>query len=93
MLLLILKMNSHQKKLNLIWKSLLYMISKLILLIELDLIMTFSRLSKTAGRYERDPTQDVLEKTIKDTIAFASDKGISNALDYCLKFKGEERKV
>ena len=33
------------------------------------------------------------KKQKKDTIAFAVDKCISNALDYCLELKGEERKV
>ena len=55
--------------------------------------MTFYRLSKIAGRYERDPTQEELQKSIKDTIAFAADNCIGNALDFCLKLKGEERKV
>ena len=55
--------------------------------------MTFYRLSKIAGRYDRDPTKEELQKSIKDTIAFAGDKCISNALDYLLKLKGEERKV
>ena len=55
--------------------------------------MTFYRLSKIAGRYERDPTQEELRKSIDDTIAFAGDNCIGNALDFCLKSKGEERKV
>ena len=55
--------------------------------------MTFSRLDKTAGRYERDPTQEELQKSIDDTIAFAGDNCIGNALDFCLKLKGDERKV
>ena len=55
--------------------------------------MTFYRLSKRAGRYERDPTQEELQKSIKDTIDFAGDNCINNALDFCLKLKGEERKV
>ena len=55
--------------------------------------ISFHRLSKIAGRYDRDPTQDVLQKSIKDTIAFDGDKCISNALDFSLKLKGEGRKV
>ena len=55
--------------------------------------MTFYRLSRIAGRYERDPTQEEFKKSIKDTIAFAGDNCIDNALDYRLRFKGEERKV
>ena len=45
--------------------------------------MTFYRLSKIAGRYERDPTFEELQKSIKDTIAFAGDNCIGNALDFC----------
>ena len=55
--------------------------------------MTFYRLSKIAGRYQRDPTQEELQKSIKDTIAFAGDNCINNALDFCLKLKGEKPKV
>ena len=55
--------------------------------------MTFYRLSKIAGRYSRDPTPEELQKSIEDTIAFSGDNFINNALDYLLKFKGEERKV
>ena len=54
--------------------------------------MTFYRLSKIAGRYERDPILEELQKSIKDTIAFAGDNCINNALDFSLKLK-EERKV
>ena len=55
--------------------------------------MTFYRLSKIAGRYNRDPTPEELQKSVNDTIAFSGDNCISNALDYLLKLKGEERKV
>ena len=55
--------------------------------------MTFYRLSKIAGRYERDPTPEELQKSINDTIAFSGDNCINNALDYLLKLKGEERRV
>ena len=55
--------------------------------------MTFYRLSKKSGRYEQDPTQEGLEKSLKDTLAFAGDKCISNALDYCLKLKGIKRQM
>ena len=55
--------------------------------------MSFYRLSKIAGRYERDPTQEELKKSIDDTVAFAGDNCINNAVDFCLKLKGEERKV
>ena len=56
-------------------------------------IMTFYRLSKIAGRYDRDPTQEELKKSINDSIAFAGENCIGNALDFCLKLKGDERKV
>ena len=55
--------------------------------------ISFYRLSKLAGRYDRDPTKNELERSLQDTIAFAGDKCISNALDYCLKLKGEEYKI
>ena len=55
--------------------------------------MTFYRLSKISGRYDRDPTQEELKKSINDTLAFAGDNCINNALDFCLKLKGEKRKV
>ena len=55
--------------------------------------MTFYRLSEIAGRYERDPTQEELQKSIDDTIAFAGDNCIGNALDFLLKLRGEEREV
>ena len=55
--------------------------------------MTFYRLSKIAGRFERDPSAEELQKSINDTIAFAGDNCINNALYYLLKLKGEERKV
>ena len=55
--------------------------------------MTFYRVSNVADRYERDPTQEDLQKSTKDTRAFAGDNCIGNALDFCLKLKGEGRKV
>ena len=56
-------------------------------------IMTFFRLIEISGRYDRDPTQEELKKSIDVIIAFAGDNCINNALDFCLKLKGEERKV
>ena len=55
--------------------------------------MNFYRLSKIAGRYDRDPTPEEIKKSIKDTIAFSGDDCINNALDYLLKLKGDERKA
>ena len=51
------------------------------------------RLSKLAGRYNRDLTPNELEKCRKDTIAFDGDNCVEKALDFCLKLKGEELKV
>ena len=53
----------------------------------------FYRLSKLAGRYNPDLTLDELEKCRKDTIALDGDNCVEKALDFCLKLKGEERKV
>ena len=55
--------------------------------------MTFHRLSKIAGRYERDPTEEELKNPINDTLSFEGDNCVGNALEFLLKFKGEERKV
>ena len=55
--------------------------------------ISFYRLSKLAGRYNRDLTSDEIENCRKDTIAFDGDDCVSKALDFCLKLKGEERKV
>ena len=50
--------------------------------------ISFYRLSKISGRYDRDPTQDELQKPLEDTIAFAGDNCINIALDFLLKLKG-----
>ena len=55
--------------------------------------ISFYRLSKLAGRYNRDLTPDELEKCKKDTIVFDGDNCIEKVLDFCLKLKGEERKT
>ena len=55
--------------------------------------MTFYPLSKIAGRKYCDLTPDELKKCKKDTIAFDGDNYVSNALDFCLKLKREERIV
>ena len=55
--------------------------------------MTFYRLSKISGRYERDPTVDELTKSKKDTIASVGDSCVGTALDFRLKLKGEETKT
>ena len=56
-------------------------------------VFCFCRLSKLSGRYDRDLTPDELEKCRKDTIAFDGDNCVEKASDFCLKLKGEERKV
>ena len=55
--------------------------------------MTFYRLGKLAGRYNRDLTPYEIENCKKDTLVFDGDNCVSNALDFCLKVKGEERKT
>ena len=55
-------------------------------------VFCFYRLSKPAGRYNRDLTSDEIEKCRKDTIAFDGDNFVEKALDFCLKLKGEEYK-
>ena len=56
-------------------------------------VFCFYRLSKLAGRYNRDLTPDELNKARKDTIAFDGDNCVEKALDFCLKLKSDERKV
>ena len=55
--------------------------------------ISFYRLSKLAGRYNRDLNPSELDNCRKDTIVFDGDDCIEKALDYLLKLKGEERKV
>ena len=55
--------------------------------------ISFYRLSKLAGRYNRDLNLSELDKCRNDTIVFDGDDCIEKALDYLLKLKGEERKV
>ena len=55
--------------------------------------ITFYRLSKIAGRYYRDPTQEDLQKSINDFLSFVGNNCIGNASDFCLKLKGDERGV
>ena len=55
--------------------------------------LSFYRLSKLAGRYNRDLNPSDLDKCRKDTIMFDGDDCIEKALDFCLKLKGEERRT
>ena len=52
----------------------------------------FYRLSKLAGRYNRDLTPDEKQKSKKDTIAFDGKICAEKALDFCSKIKEEEEK-
>ena len=54
---------------------------------------SFYRLSKLAGRYNRDLSQYELENCKKDTLVFDGDNCISNALDFFLKLKREEKRT
>ena len=54
-------------------------------------VLWFYRLSKLAGRYNRDLTHDEMEKCKNDNIAFDGDNCVEKALDFFLKLK-EERK-
>ena len=55
--------------------------------------ISFYRLSKISGRYGRDQAREELAKCKKDTIALDGDICVEKVLDFCLKLKGEERKV
>ena len=55
--------------------------------------ISFYRLSKLAGRYNRDLNPSELDKCRKDTIEFDGNDCIEKALDFCLKLKGEERRT
>ena len=55
--------------------------------------ISFHRLSKLAGRYNRDLTCDEIDKCKKDTIVFDGDDCNEKALDFCLKLKGEEKRT
>ena len=52
-------------------------------------VFCFYRLSKLAGKYNRDLTSDERENSRKDTIAFDGDNCVEKALDFCLKLKRE----
>ena len=55
-------------------------------------VISFYRLSKLAGKYDRDSTPYGKDKCKKDTTAVDCDNCVEKALDFCLKLKGEERK-
>ena len=56
-------------------------------------IMTFLRLSKLAGKYNRDLTTYEKEKCKKDTLGLDGDNFVNIASDCLLKFKREHRKT
>ena len=56
-------------------------------------IMTFYRLSKLAGKQDRELTPYEIEKCKKDTLVFDGDNCVSYALDFPLKYKGQKQKV
>ena len=55
--------------------------------------ISFYRISKLAGRYNRDLLPYGIDKCKKDTIVFDGDNCASNALDFFLKLKREPRKT
>ena len=55
--------------------------------------MTKYRLSKSAGRYDRNLTPYEIEKCKRDTLVFDGVFCVNNALDFLIKLKGEERTV
>ena len=53
----------------------------------------FLSIGKLAGKFiEEKVTLYEIDKCKKDTIVFDGDDRVTNALDFCLKLKGEERK-
>ena len=82
------------KKLNIIW--LIFFVNDLETH-ETDrarpYVFCFYRLSNLAKKYNHDLTPYQLEKFKKVTIAFDGDNCVTNALDFCLKLKREERKL
>ena len=54
--------------------------------------ISFYRLSKLAGRYNRDLTPYEIDKCKKNTITFDRVKFVSIALEFCLKLKREEKR-
>ena len=54
-------------------------------------VLSFYRLKNSSGRYNRDLSQNEIDKCIKDTIAFDDDDCVTKALDYCFKLKTERR--
>ena len=55
-------------------------------------VFCFYRLSKLAGRYNRDFTHDERQKCKRDTIAFDGDNCVEKAIGFCLKIQEQEYK-
>ena len=55
-------------------------------------IVSFYRLSKVAGRYSLDLTLYETEKCKNNTFVFDGEDCVTKAIDFLLKFKGEERR-
>ena len=55
--------------------------------------MTFYRLKKLAGRYNRDLTPYEMENCKKDILAFDGDTCVSNAFDFLIKLKENHVKL
>ena len=53
-------------------------------------VFCFYRLSKLAGRYNRDLTSDERKKSKKDTTTFDGDNCVEKTLGFCLNLKREE---
>ena len=56
-------------------------------------VFSFYRLGKLAGRYDHNLNPDETQNCRKFTIASCGENCVSKALDFCLKLKGEERKL
>ena len=54
-------------------------------------VFCFYRLSKLAGKIDRNLTQYEIDICKKDTIAFDGDDCVTKVLDFCLKLKNEKR--
>ena len=57
------------------------------------MLFFFSSINKLAGRYNGDWTPYEIDRCKKETFVFNGDDCVTKALDFLLKFKGEERKV
>ena len=56
-------------------------------------VFCFYRLSKQAGKYNRNLTPFEIDNCKKDTIAFDGDDCVTKALDFCINLKSEKEKI